>query len=51
MDVARHVWRNEGGLRGIYKGLVPTLGREVPGSAVMFAAYEYTKIQLARSQV
>ena len=49
--MARHVWRHEGGLRGLYKGFVPTLGREIPGSAVMFCAYEWVKIQLARAQV
>ena len=32
-----------GGLRGIYKGLVPTLAREVPGNALMFGAYEALK--------
>lgn len=43
MDVAKHVMRSEGGLRGLYKGLVPTLGREVPGNAVMFGVYEAIK--------
>lgn len=43
MDVAKHVLRSEGGLRGLYKGLVPTLAREVPGNAVMFGIYEALK--------
>lgn len=50
-DVARHVWRHEGGLRGLYKGLGPTLNREVLGSACMFGMYELVKIQLAHLQV
>ena len=47
MDVARHVMRSEGGLRGLYKGLLPTLAREVPGNAVMFGVYEAIKQGLA----
>ncbi|CAN6300046.1 unnamed protein product [Urochloa humidicola] len=47
MDVARHVLRSEGGTRGLFKGLVPTLAREVPGNAVMFGMYEATKRAVA----
>ena len=47
MDVARHVLRSEGGTRGLFKGLVPTLAREVPGNAVMFGVYEASKQFLA----
>lgn len=43
MDVAKHVLKSEGGLRGLYKGLVPTLAREVPGNAAMFGVYEALK--------
>ena len=43
MDVAKHVLKAEGGLRGLFKGLVPTLAREVPGNAVMFGVYEALK--------
>ncbi|XP_028754569.1 mitochondrial carnitine/acylcarnitine carrier-like protein [Neltuma alba] len=43
MDVARQVLRSEGGARGLFKGLVPTLAREVPGNAVMFGVYEAIK--------
>lgn len=46
-DVARHVLKSEGGLVGLYKGLTPTLMREVPGNAAMFGAYEATKQYLA----
>lgn len=51
MDVARKVFATEGGLRGLYKGLVPTLAREVPGNALMFGTYEYLKRQLKSAQV
>ncbi|EFJ22553.1 hypothetical protein SELMODRAFT_443165 [Selaginella moellendorffii] len=48
MDVARHVARNEGGaVVGLYKGLFPTLLREVPGNAAMFGSYEAIKQALA----
>ncbi|XP_020093835.1 mitochondrial carnitine/acylcarnitine carrier-like protein [Ananas comosus] len=43
MDVARHVLKSEGGLRGLFKGLGPTLAREVPGNAAMFGVYEALK--------
>ncbi|CAN6311793.1 unnamed protein product [Urochloa humidicola] len=47
IDVARHVLRSEGGARGLFKGLVPTLAREVPGNAIMFGVYEAIKLALA----
>lgn len=47
MDVARHVLKAEGGTRGLFKGLVPTLAREVPGNALMFGVYELVKQSLA----
>lgn len=50
MDVARHVLRSEGGARGLFKGLFPTLAREVPGNAVMFGVYEAIKQYLAGGQ-
>ncbi|PIN23670.1 Mitochondrial carnitine-acylcarnitine carrier protein [Handroanthus impetiginosus] len=50
MDVARHVLQSEGGARGLFKGLVPTLGREVPGNAAMFGVYEAVKQYLAGGQ-
>ncbi|CAL9162937.1 unnamed protein product [Musa hybrid cultivar] len=46
MDVAKHVMR-EAGLRGLFKGLVPTLSREVPGNAAMFGVYEGLKQKFA----
>lgn len=47
MDVARHVLKSEGGVVGLFKGLVPTLAREVPGNAIMFGVYEGFKQFLA----
>ncbi|KAK7386670.1 hypothetical protein VNO78_27005 [Psophocarpus tetragonolobus] len=47
MDVARHVLKSEGGMRGLFKGLVPTMGREIPGNAIMFGVYEALKQQFA----
>ncbi|KAL2521704.1 Mitochondrial carnitine/acylcarnitine carrier-like protein [Forsythia ovata] len=47
MDVARHAIKSEGGARGLFKGLVPTMAREVPGNAAMFGVYEALKQFLA----
>jgi hypothetical protein len=49
-DVLRHV-RTERGILGLYKGMTPTLVREVNGNAVMFGVYEYLKRLLAEAQV
>ncbi|KAG0457286.1 hypothetical protein HPP92_022443 [Vanilla planifolia] len=46
IDVAKHVFRSEGGLRGLYKGMLPTLAREVPGNGVAFGVYEASKTSL-----
>lgn len=43
MDVARHVLRSEGGMMGLFKGLFPTMAREIPGNAAMFGMYEALK--------
>ncbi|KAJ4728691.1 Mitochondrial carrier protein [Melia azedarach] len=50
MDVARHVLRSEGGARGLFKGLVPTMAREIPGNAAMFGVYEAIKQFMAGGQ-
>ncbi|XP_076908418.1 mitochondrial carnitine/acylcarnitine carrier-like protein isoform X2 [Bidens hawaiensis] len=47
MDVAKQVLKSEGGIRGLYKGLFPTLAREVPGNATMFGVYEAVKQYMA----
>ncbi|XP_057976342.1 mitochondrial carnitine/acylcarnitine carrier-like protein [Malania oleifera] len=49
-DVARQVLRSEGGAVGLFKGLVPTMAREVPGNAAMFGVYEALKQFLAGGQ-
>lgn len=46
VDVAKHVL-SEAGARGLFKGLVPTLAREVPGNAMMFGVYELIKQSFA----
>nr|XP_043608678.1 mitochondrial carnitine/acylcarnitine carrier-like protein [Erigeron canadensis] len=43
IDVSKQVFRSEGGIRGLYKGLFPTFAREVPGCATIFGAYEALK--------
>ncbi|KAF6151324.1 hypothetical protein GIB67_040597 [Kingdonia uniflora] len=50
LDVARHVLKSEGGARGLFKGLVPTFAREIPGNAAMFGVYEAIKQYLAGGQ-
>ncbi|GLJ55565.1 hypothetical protein SUGI_1193330 [Cryptomeria japonica] len=47
ISVAKHVLKSEGGILGLFKGLTPTLAREVPGNAVMFGVYEALKQYLA----
>ncbi|CAL0313201.1 unnamed protein product [Lupinus luteus] len=47
LDVARHVLRSEGGTKGLFKGLIPTMAREIPGNAIMFGVYEAVKQMLA----
>eukprot|EP00898_Chlorokybus_atmophyticus_P008291 jgi/Chlat1/8463/Chrsp80S07861 len=47
MDVAKQVFMHEGGMRGLYRGMVPTLLREVPGNAAMFGCYEAAKRTIA----
>ncbi|GAA0171270.1 transporter [Lithospermum erythrorhizon] len=46
VDVARHVLQSAG-VRGLFKGLIPTMAREVPGNAAMFGVYEAVKRMLA----
>ncbi|KAI4377972.1 hypothetical protein MLD38_015521 [Melastoma candidum] len=49
VDVAKHVLR-EGGAAGLFKGLIPTLAREVTGNAAMFGVYEALKQYMAGGQ-
>ena len=39
--------RGEGGVLTLYRGVVPTLLRDVPFSAMYFAGYEYLKLRLS----
>ncbi|KAH9606504.1 hypothetical protein KSS87_013702 [Heliosperma pusillum] len=49
IDVVKHVL-SEAGLKGLLKGLGPTLAREVPGNAATFGVYELVKQYLAGGQ-
>lgn len=51
VDVMRQVMKGEGGLMGLYKGLLPTMVREVAGCSAMFAAYEAIKLGVVKQQV
>ncbi|KAL5102068.1 hypothetical protein RYX36_006395 [Vicia faba] len=42
MDVAWHFFRTEGGIKGLFKGLIPTMAREIPENATMFGVYKAT---------
>lgn len=50
LDVAKQVLKSEGGMRGLFKGLVPTMAREIPGNAAMFGVYEAVKQYMAGGQ-
>jgi len=45
-DVVRGIWK-EGGVRAFYKGTIPTLVRDIPGSVAYFGAYEFLKRKLS----
>ena len=45
-QLAQSVWRAEGA-RGLYRGLAPTMMRAVPSNAIMFIAYERTRLFLS----
>ena len=47
----KHVLRHEGGALGLFRGLLPTLAREVPGNAAYFGVYEWLKRKFAAAQV
>lgn len=50
LDVAKHIFRCEGGWLGFFKGLTPTLLREVFGNAAYFGAYQGTKQLISGGQ-
>ena len=47
MSFAKEIYK-ESGIRGIFKGTCATLLREIPGSALYFGSYEYSKKELCR---
>lgn len=47
MDVFKKVVR-DGGIRGAYLGMVPTLATQVPGYGIYFFVYEAMKRQLSK---
>ena len=47
MDVFKKVLR-EGGIRGVYLGMVPTLATQIPGYGIYFFVYESMKRQLSK---
>lgn len=47
IDVTRNIIRTEG-IRGLYRGFIPTLARECPGYGCFFAGYEFTRSLLAK---
>lgn len=51
LDVVKQVMKGEGGMLGLYKGLLPTMVREVVGCSAMFAAYEAIKLGVVKQQV
>lgn len=47
LQVVASVWKTEGGLRGMYRGLGSTVAREMPGYYVFFLAYEASRTYLS----
>eukprot|EP01027_Heterolobosea_sp_BB2_P014064 GEZU01020237.1.p1 GENE.GEZU01020237.1~~GEZU01020237.1.p1 ORF type:complete len:388 (+),score=89.13 GEZU01020237.1:47-1165(+) len=43
--MAKMVWK-EGGVRSVFRGMVPTLIRDIPGYGCFFASYEFLKSKL-----
>lgn len=47
LQVVANVWKTEGGLRGMYRGMGSTVAREMPGYYVFFLAYEASRTHLS----
>lgn len=45
ISVMRKIVKNEG-IKGLYRGLFPTLLRTLPASGALFVAYEYSKFYM-----
>ena len=39
-DAFRHVWQNDNGIRGFYRGIIPELAKVVPNIAIIFCVFE-----------
>lgn len=50
IDVLKKVVQYEGGVRGLFRGLIVTTWREVPGNGLYFATYAFMKEKLAEMQ-
>jgi len=50
LNALRLISKFEGGISGLFRGLIPTLAREVPGNGVYFGAYYWCKQRLAAAQ-
>merc|ERR1712039_361388 len=49
MGSTQSTWVHTHGIRGLYHGWWATLFREVPGGAIYFACYDYTKHKLMKN--
>ncbi len=48
IDCVRKIYK-ENGIRGVYKGFLITMYRELPASGVYFSTYEYVKKTLRKN--
>ena len=48
IDCVKKLYK-ENGIRGVYKGFLITLYRELPASGVYFSTYEYVKRMLGKN--
>ena len=50
LNALRLILKLEGGVHALFRGLAPTLAREIPGNAAYFGVYSLLKMQLAKMQ-
>jgi len=48
-SLTKEILQNEG-VRGMFRGLVPTMGREMPGYFFFFGGYEFSKNFLTKGK-